>query len=109
MKSNRIYWIWNYLDVMWIRLKIYFDEHLAKYMPRIPRKKPKAPVCEYCFAKTLKTIPMKLKAYQDSDGWDIFWECEECSDNQGLDVLWFPFVFNWANAKDMERIGIEVV
>jgi len=111
MKINRFRYLCNFLAVLLIRLKIYFDNHLAKYMPRIPRKRPKPLFCQDCFARDLKQVPMTLEAYfiGPVDGWDIYWRCPICHETEELKETWFPFIFNWCNEKDLLRIGIEVV
>ena len=59
--------------------------------------------------------PMSIKAYNTGDGWLFFWECDEesheCTDMEDNFIdKWYPFMFGvWCTAKDLRRIGIEVV
>lgn len=92
---------------LYMRFLQWFEENeIAKYFPAIKvHKLPEPPnngVCSVCeFQLRLHVI--------NEDGWVFFWDCENgCAQyqfNDNIEEYW-PFLFNWANAEDMLRIGI---
>ena len=94
------------------QFKDWFFENITPHLPKIPTRKPDYPgmsdVCKKC------NTDIKIHAYNTGDGWYFFWDCDEqhiidkVGDEAGI-VGWFPFLFGWATAKDLEGIGIEIV
>ena len=93
------------------RFKEWFFENITPHLPKIPVRKPDSPfpvdVCASC-----KT-DIKIYAHNTGDGWYFFWDCENQHvsnfDYEPYLVGWFPFLFGWANGKDLERVGIEEI
>jgi hypothetical protein len=105
---NRKYY--NRMISLKYRFKEWFFENITPKLPKIPTRKPKypgVPICLFCHH------PPIIHAYHTGDGWLFFWDCEgrHISDRRPEEYItdWFPFLFGWATAKDLERIGIEVV
>lgn len=104
-----------YEQPVWLR-KIYYPieyyirekiEQYCKYLPKIKTKFPDAPHGGYC---PLCHDPLIIHAYNTGDGWDFWWDCENehwLEEEITHIIGWFPFVFGWANSKDLLKIGIE--
>ncbi len=99
---------------IWIR-NLYWKCHLSwydltdkygRYLPKIATRKPAAPHNGYC-PKCRKLFA--IHAYNTGDGWDFWWDCENehwLEEDITHITGWFPFVFGWANGKDLAKIGI---
>ncbi len=91
------------------RFKEWFFENITPELPKIPTGKPTypgVPICPDCH------VPPTIHAHDTGDGWLFFWDCEgqHISDMYpDKDITGFPFLFGWATARDLGRIGIEVV
>ena len=94
------------------RFKEWFFENVNPHLPKIAVGKPTypgVPICTKCHK------PPHIYALHTGDGWLFFWDCEgqhiseERQDRYVYIANWFPFLFGWATAKDLGRIGIEVV
>jgi hypothetical protein len=84
------------------------SEWFGKHVPKIPARRPPAPDrrCGSC-GEPLDQI----MAIDTGDGWAIFWECKNyCGWEEANIEDWWPYLFRaWCKAKDLERVGIEVL
>ena len=111
MKINKLVRTKNRIRSYKWRFKEWFFENITPKLPKIPTQKPiypGAPICPECHA------PPTIHAYNTGDGWMFFWDCDgqHIVDRRGDKaniVGWFPFLFGWANGRDLEKIGIEVI
>ena len=103
--------VYNRLIGKKYRFKEWFFENITPHLPKIPTRKPEYPgmvdVCVICETDII------IYAYHTGDGWLFYWDCEEqhvsnFASDGGIVVGYFPFVFGWATAGDLEKIGIEV-
>jgi len=91
---------------VYVQFPDWWCEFVARYIPRIPRKKPTPPnngICDRC-----GELLYLCAHYECEDGWEFYWNCKNtCRDD--LHVNWWPFYFGaWAKTKHIERVGIEV-
>jgi|SRR3989304_1434279 len=97
---------------LWYLWRDVKDRLYVKVGPKLPKIRTKFPLPSTKFCPACGQ-PVNVMAVDTGDGWDFFWDCpnhcQALDYNDGLIERWFPFVFGWASAKDLERAGIEVV